>query len=137
LLAFLRRLLRACGLGAIASAATASAATSPRLALARWLRRTLLLLLLPLLAALGVRLLPALRARAFSFVGTAIALAGPRTLALAALFATLFRHAGALFPLAHFLLHEASLLRVGARAHLIESAVRAALPTFRISLLAV
>lgn len=92
--------------------------------------------LLALLAALGVGLLPSLSALAARLFRTPFALAGTGTLALAALVA-LLRCAGPLLPLTQFLLHEAALLRLGARPRRVESAVRAALPTFRVSLLAV
>ena len=102
---------------------------------------TLLLLLRPfllaLLAALGVGLLSALRALPSALIVPAIPLAGPGTLALATLIAALFRCAGALFPLAQLLLHEAALLRLGARTRLVVSAVGATFPTLWIRLLAV
>jgi hypothetical protein len=91
--------------------------------------------LLALLAALGVGLLSSLAALAARLIRSPLALAGAGTLALAALIA-LLRGAGTLLPLAQFLLHEAALLRLGARPRRVESAVRAALPTFRVSLLA-
>jgi len=131
---------------AVATSTAAATAAGACFAGGRWpvaLGRSLLLLwalllararLLALLAALGVGLLSALGVLA-SF-GTAIALAGTGAVALAALVALRLRSAGALLPLPQFLLHEAAPLRLGARTCLIESAVRAALPTFRISLLA-
>ncbi|HEX3580347.1 MAG TPA: hypothetical protein VH087_01205 [Thermoanaerobaculia bacterium] len=104
---------------------------------------TLLLLLvrcaglLPLLAAVSMCLLPPLWALSFALVRRADALPRPRTLALAALVAARFRRPGALLPFPQFLLHETALLRLGARARLVISAVGATFPTFRIRLLAV
>lgn len=140
LLLLLALLLR---LGAVPASATAATAGTLLLVvscrLSVFVGGTLLLLLrtlLALLAALGVSLLPALGALSFALLGTTVALAGPRALALATLVATPFRRAGALLPLPHFLLHVAALLRLGARARLVVSAVRATLPTFGVRLLA-
>ena len=133
---------------ALASAATAATAAAALLVVGCWLSvvgggtRLLLLLLLlgallALLAALGVGLLSALRALPFALFRPPIPLSGPRALALAALVTTPSRRAGLLLPLAQFLLHEAPLLRLGARTRLVVSAVGAALPAFGISLFAV
>jgi hypothetical protein len=125
---------------AVAAAATTATAARPLL-LSAGLRLLLLLLLrlwlLPLLAALGVRLLSALRARPFALIAPVPLPRPRRTLALAALIAALFRRARTLLPLAQFLLHEAALLRVGSRADLVVSAVRAAFPALGVRLLAV
>ena len=127
---------------AIAAAATAATASALlllvvgcRLSVVAG-RALLLRALLALLAALGVGLLSALGALPSALVGPAIPLTGPRTLALATLVAALFRRAGALFPLAQFLLHEAALLRLGARTRLVVSAVGATFPTLGVRLLA-
>jgi hypothetical protein len=100
----------------------------------RLLLRTTRLLLL--LAALIVLLLLALSAVARSLLLLlllpSIALLRPRTFAIAALFAARGGFPGARFPLAHLLLHEPALLRILLRARLVESAVGAALPTFRV-----
>jgi hypothetical protein len=141
-------LLRTALLIAVATAAAAATAGGTlfagcRLPVAGCRRRGLLLLgalllagalLLSLLAALGVGLLSALGVLAA--FRTAVALAGTGAFALAAFFALRLRGAGTLLPLPQFLLHETAPLRLGASTRLIESAVRAALPTFRISLLA-
>ena len=137
LLAALRLLLVA-----VAGAATAAAASALLLSagcgfLTDGLRLLLLLrALLPLLAALGVRLLSALRALPFALVVSFIALPRPRTLAFALFVAMLLRRAGTLLPLAQFLLHEAALLRLGTRADLVVSAVGTTFPAFGVRFLA-
>jgi hypothetical protein len=136
------RLLR-CAIASPAAAATATALlvvgcwlpVVGRRALLLLLLRTLLLLL-ALLSALGMRLLSARRALPSALFRPAIPLSRPRRLALAALLALLFRRAGLLLPFPQLLLHETALLRLGARTRLVVSAVRAALPTFWIRLLA-
>lgn len=135
-------LLLILAIAAPAAAATASCAllvVGCRLSVVG--RRALLLLLLrrpllPLLAAFRVRLLSALRALPSALFVSPIPLAGPRALALAALVAALFRSPGALLPLPQFLLHEAALLRLGARPGLVVSAVRTAFPALGVGLLA-
>ncbi|HEY2094154.1 MAG TPA: 6-carboxytetrahydropterin synthase [Thermoanaerobaculia bacterium] len=125
-------------LSAIAPAATATlAAAFLFTAGGRLLRLLLRARLLALLAALGVGLLPAFRALPFALIRTPVALAGPRTLAFPALVALLFRRSGPLLPVAHFLLHEAALLCLGARTRLVVSAIRTTSPAFGIRLLAV
>jgi hypothetical protein len=94
------------------------------------------LLLLALLSALGMRLLSARRVRPSALSRPAFPLSRPWRLSLSALLAFLFRRAGLLLPLPHFLLHETALLRLGAHTRLVVSAVRTALPTFWIRLLA-
>lgn len=144
-LLLLLRLLRAALLLLVPVAATATASTASAFLLlvigcrlsVVGLRTLLLRLLLPLLAALGVCLLSALRALPFTLFRPTVALAGPRPFTLAAFVALLFRRAGSLLPVADFLLHEAALLRLGARTCLIESAIRTAFPTFGIRLFAV
>jgi 6-pyruvoyltetrahydropterin/6-carboxytetrahydropterin synthase len=149
-------LLRRGALRALSSAATtAAAATAPPTSAALLLlaaRRLLLLLrrpirtrllLLALLAAFGMRLLLALIAVASALLALRllrllVALAGPRTVAFTAIaFAARFRSARPLLPLPHLLLHETALLRLGAIPRLIPAAVGAALPSFRVGLLAV
>lgn len=135
-------LLTALLLAAVAPAATATAAASLLLVvgcrLSVFTGRALRLLwfLLPLLAALRVRLLSALRVLPFALVVPPVPLTWPRTLALAALITARFRCAGALLPLPQFLLHEAALLRLGARTRLVVSAIRATFPTLGVRLLA-
>ena len=143
-------LLRGAGLLLVAIAAAAAAATAAALLLlvvrcrlpVAGCRILLLLrtLLLPLLAALGVGLLSALRALPPALVLLPVPLPRPRALALATLSALVtapFRRAGFLLPLPQLLLHEAALLRLGAGARLVVSAVRAAFPPLGVRLLAV
>jgi len=68
---------------------------------------------------------------------TIAALLRPRTFALAALVASRRQFARSRFPLPHLLLHVSARLRFLFCARLVETAVRAAFPTFRVCLPAV
>jgi 6-pyruvoyltetrahydropterin/6-carboxytetrahydropterin synthase len=134
-------LLRA---GCLLAAATAATATPSGALLAVGCRLPVLAggllrplrALLPLLPALGVRLLSALRTLPLAFFLLPIPLPRPRTLALAAFIAALLRHARTLLPLPQLLLHETALLRLGARPRLVVSAVRATFPALGVCFLA-